>query len=311
MTSTAGTQDPTARRLTTGTVVVGVDGSDDSATALDWAIDLATERHAPVSVLTVLEEPRAVGPWGSLTVAAGLDDDSIATVRHQVRHALREALARRGEGAAPDVLVDVLIGPPAAVLVEATPADGHLVVGCRGMGGFQRLLLGSVSDAVTHHARTPVTVVRGEPRRAGGAVVVGVDGSEPGQRALAYAAQRARESGAELHVLYAWRPFESPWPPHEPGIVPALAEFEAEAGKRLAGLCSDLGSDLTVVQRLVRDAAGVALVAASATAGEVVVGSRGRGGFAGLLLGSTSTQVVRHASCPVTVVHPAAQGTQP
>lgn len=307
MAITTDVQASPSRQLVTGPVVVGVDGSEDAAAALDWGLDRAAQRHAAVSVVTVLEEPRAVGPWGAVSVASDLDDESIATARRQVRHALAEALRRRGSGPNPDVLVDVLIGAPADVLVEATPADGHLVVGCRGMGGFQRLLLGSVSDAVAHHARTPVTVVRGGRGHATGAVVVGVDGSPAAQRALAYAERRAREARAELHVLYAWRPFESPWPPHEPGIVPSLAEFEAHAGTRLADLCRDVAPDLTVVQRLVREGAGAALIAASATAGEVIVGSRGRGGFAGLLLGSTSAQVVRHASCPVTVVHPAAQ----
>ena len=307
MVTTSTAQESPSRQVVTGPVVIGVDGSADGAAALDWALDLATERKAPVSVVTVLEEPRAVGPWGAVAVASDLDDESIATARRQVRHALADALRRRGGGPGPDVTVDVLIGAPAAVLVDATPADGHLVVGCRGLGGFQRLLLGSVSDAVAHHAHTPVTVVRGDRRRATGAVVVGVDGSPAGQHALAYAEQRAREAGAELHVLYAWRPFESPWPQHEPGIVPSLAEFEAHAAQRLADLCSGVGADVTVVQRLVRDGAGAALIAASSTAGEVVVGSRGRGGFAGLLLGSTSAQVVRHGSCPVTVVHPAAQ----
>jgi nucleotide-binding universal stress UspA family protein len=308
MVTTTAAQESLPRRLVTGTVVVGVDGSEDAAAALDWALDLAAERQTAVSVLTVLEDPRAVGPWGALSVAADLDDESVATARRQVRHALAEALGRREAGPSPDVLVDVLVGAPADVLVAATPADGQLVVGCRGMGGFQRLLLGSVSDAVAHHARTPVTVVRGGRRHATGAVVVGVDGSAASQQALAYAEQRAREAGAELHVLYAWRPFESPWPPHEPGIVPALAEFEAHAGQGLAELCRDVAPELTVVQRLVREGAGPALIAASSTAGELVVGSRGRGGFAGLLLGSTSAQVVRHASCPVTVVHPSVQG---
>jgi nucleotide-binding universal stress UspA family protein len=307
MTTTSAAQEPSSRTVLAGTVVIGVDGSEDAAAALDWALDLATERHAPVSVVTVLEEPRAVGPWGAVAVASRLDDESVATARRQVRHALAEALRRRGSGPGPEVVVDVMIGSPAEVLVDVTPADGHLVVGCRGMGGFQRLLLGSVSDAVAHHARTPVTVVRGGRRQATGAVVVGVDGSAAGQHALAYAEQRAREAKAELHVLYAWRPFESPWPEHEPGIVPSLAEFEAHAAQRLAELCTGIGPDVTVVQRLVRDGAGAALIAASTTAGEVVVGSRGRGGFAGLLLGSTSAQLVRHAACPVTVIHPAAQ----
>jgi nucleotide-binding universal stress UspA family protein len=284
------------------TIVVGVDGSEDAGRALEWAIDVATERSAPVSVITVLEEPRAVGPWGVTTVAAGFDDESIAAARHQVRGALSQALTRRGVRAAPDVLVDVLIGPPAQVLIEATPAEGQLVVGCRGRGGFARLLLGSVSDAVAHHARTPVTIVRGAGPANGAPIVVGVDGSPGAHRALLYAAQRARESGRELHVVHAWRPFDAPWPEHEPGIVPPMAEFEEQARTRVAGLCADVSPDVPVHYRLVRSRAAEALVEASSAAAEVVVGSRGHGGFAGLLLGSTSAQLVRHGACPVTVV---------
>ena len=284
------------------TLVVGVDGSDDAARALDWAVEVATERGTSVSVLTVLEEPGAVGPWGVTTVVAGVDDDSIATARHQVRAALSRALSTRGLRTAPDVQVDVLVGPPAEVLLEATPADGQLVVGCRGRGGFRRLLLGSVSDAVAHHAQTPVTVVRGDVPDRGSPVVVGVDGSPNSRRAVGYAAQRAREGARELHVVHAWRPFDAPWPAHEPGVVPPLQEFEAQAREHLAELCADVDPEIRVTYCLPQAGAADALVQASHGAAEVVVGTRGLGGFAGLLLGSTSAQVVRHAECPVTVV---------
>ncbi len=284
------------------TLLVGVDGSADAARALAWAIEVATQRRAPVTVVTVLEEPRAVGPWGVASVATELDDESIATARHQVRSALAQALVGRGDREAPEVQTEVLIGPPAEVLLEATPDDGQLVVGCRGRGGFGRLLLGSVSDAVVHHARTPVTVVRGSVDAGEAPVVVGVDGSEGSRPALRYAAQRARETDRELSVVHAWQPFQAPWPAHEPGIVPPLAEFERQATQRLDDFCADAGAGCRIGYQLVRSHAAEALVDASATAAEVVVGSRGRGGFAGLLLGSTSAQVVRHARCPVTVV---------
>jgi nucleotide-binding universal stress UspA family protein len=135
-------------------------------------------------------------------------------------------------------------------------------------------------------------------------LVVGVDESPGGRRALRYAADRADREGATLTAAHAWALFGVPRPPAEPGIVPPLAEFEASAGKLLSDIVqSELGPRAATVElRVVQDAPARALLALAHDFDELIVGARGAGGFVGLLLGSTTTQLVTHAACPVTVV---------
>ena len=282
-------------------LVVGVDGSPDSMQALEWATAAARLRGSRLTVVSVLPEPGAVSPWGVLTVVDGLYEQGLDRARRQLAEQVERVV-----GADPPYYVEVRVraGNAAQVLVDAATAEDQLVVGSRGLGGFARLLLGSVSDAVAHHARGPVTVVRG-PRP--GPVVVGVDGSAASASALLFAVDRAREVGLPLTVVYAWSAFDGSWPRHEAGVVPPLADFERQAADELASYASPAitAEDVVVTTRLVRGGPGSALVEASTTASEVVVGARGRGGFAGVVLGSTSQQLVRHARCTTTVVRSA------
>ena len=141
---------------------------------------------------------------------------------------------------------------------------------------------------------------RGKARR----LVVGVEDSAGARRALRYAAARAAREGAQLTALYAWSMFDVPRPESEPGIVPPLSAFEQSARARLSGiLAEELGEGAAVVElRLVHESPTHALLSASREFDEVIVGGRGSGGFAGLLLGSTTSQLLHHAACPVTVV---------
>jgi len=139
-----------------------------------------------------------------------------------------------------------------------------------------------------------------------GGVVCGHDGSDAADRALTAAAEQARFRGCALHLLRGWRITEAPRPPDVPhGIVPSVAQFAAEVRRRLQSAVDDtLGAepDVEVVLHAPHASATDALLAAAETADLLVVGSRGLGGFTGLLLGSTSEQVIRHAHCPVLVV---------
>ncbi len=139
-----------------------------------------------------------------------------------------------------------------------------------------------------------------------GGVLVGHDGSASADRALAFGAEEARLRGWPLHVVRAWSLTKTPRPADVPhGVIPSDEEYEAavtaelrQALARVEGM-EDVGS---VRLHAVRGAPAPVLIAASANADLLVVSSRGRGGFAGLLLGSTSEQVVRHADCPVVVL---------
>jgi nucleotide-binding universal stress UspA family protein len=145
-------------------IIVGIDGSDHSRRALEWAVHEAAVRSVPLTVLTVQQE--AVDTWGGPVMVlpageAGIDKE----LAEQARVAAQRETDRMLAAAAPDgrparVTVNAVTGRPAEELLKAADGDADMiVVGSRGSGGFKRLLMGSVSTEVTHHARCPVVVV--------------------------------------------------------------------------------------------------------------------------------------------------------
>jgi nucleotide-binding universal stress UspA family protein len=212
-------------------------------------------------------------------------------------------LAVRGAGA---------VGSPAAELIARSAEAGLVVVGRRPRGALQAAVLGSVSFSVTLHARCPVVVVQSGSERLpgpGAPVVVGVDGSRSASVALTVAAQLARAWEAPLRVVCAWTtPVREPWSEMYagPADLDALRHSEevgAAAEVELAQQrARELDSDLVVGGAAVEGAASDVLLAESERAGLVVVGSRGHGGFAGMMLGSVGHSVLRGAHSPVTVV---------
>ena len=192
---------------------------------------------------------------------------------------------------------------PSQALLDVAADASLLVVGARGIGGFGGLLLGSVSRQVLHGARRPVAVVRDVAARAGGPVVVGVDGSDPSRRALQWAVDHARLARLPLVAVHAWHlpavasGFPTSWPdPAE--LAPGADRFLRQQLELVDT------SDLTepVWCRAVADRAGAALVDASSHASLVVVGSRGHGRLTNAVLGSVSDQVAHHATSPVVVI---------
>ena len=139
-----------------------------------------------------------------------------------------------------------------------------------------------------------------------GGVVVGHDGSVHADRALAVAAEEAQLRKLPLHVVRAWTITTTPRPKDVPqGIVASEDQYhDAVAADMTAAVERVLDEDhgLAITLHVVHGAAAATLIAASKQATVLVVGSRGRGGFTGLLIGSTSTQVVEHAACPVVVI---------
>lgn len=276
-------------------VVVGIDGSDGAAGALRWAAREATAREAvlvPVLAWTYLDQPGTEPFRPDFT-----EDDAVAFLAAAVEDALGDSY----DGPIEPTAVTEL---PAPALLDQAQRAALVVVGHRGTGGFAGLHLGSVSQNVAAHARVPVVVHRpaeGEPK---GRIVVGASNSDNGRVALEWAVAEAAYRGATLEVVHAWT---SPVMAFPTGVAfdPTLIS-EVEAASRadlealVAGAVGDSGVDVTTT--LVEGPTAAALIDAAARADLVVVGTRGRGGFKALLLGSVSNKVLHHAPCSVAVV---------
>jgi len=141
-------------------IIVGVDGSDHSRHALEWASGEAAVRRAPLTVLTV--QQAVAGYWGDPVRYPG-DDDLAEKARQTAQEETDRTLEKIDpESRPPSVTVRAVTGLPAEALLEAAADADMLVVGSHGAGGFKRLLMGSVSLQVTHHARCPVVVIPAE-----------------------------------------------------------------------------------------------------------------------------------------------------
>ncbi|MGC5050907.1 universal stress protein [Micromonospora sp. DT48] len=283
-------------------ILVGYDGSPDATAALEWALDQARRDPRPIRLAYVFEWLTVAG-WVGPGVTPGIWPD--AQARRQVEELVGKAAA---DAAAThpglDVRGEVLDGPPALLLEEASRQAGLLVLGSRGHGGFAGLLAGSTAVAVTAHAHCPVVVVRGRPTGGdrAGHVAVGVDGSEHSLLALGFAFEQAALHQVPLHVVRAWQPRRDQW--HldgEQARDAALAEHRAELDEALRRWQGTFPDVEVTVETAAAAPAGL-LIDASRNARLIVVGTRGRGGLRGMLLGSVSQQLIQHAHCPVAVV---------
>jgi nucleotide-binding universal stress UspA family protein len=238
--------------------------------------------------------------------------------RKQARLLLEDAQARVS-CLAPEVDVDThsAVGFPAAVLLSASRDACLVAVGARGLGGVGAIVVGSVGVELAARAACPVAVlpdnmieeqaVEEQPGERG--VVVGVDGSVPGEHALDFAFEEARAREVGVTAVHAWsRPVlpETILVPTAP-ITVNLASFGMAARELLEQTLAPFRErfpDVPVAARAVQGHAGGSLIDAAGGAGLLVVGSRGFGGFTGLLLGSVGQAVLHHAPCPVVVVRP-------
>ncbi|WP_431945200.1 universal stress protein [Micromonospora marina] len=280
-------------------ILVGYDGSADAAVALNWALDEAGRSGAPVRLAYVFEWLTVTG-WIGPGVAPGVWPDEAA--RQQVEELVRKAAADAAADR-PGLTVhgEVFDGPPALVLQERSAEAGMLVLGSRGHGGFGGLLAGSTAVSVTAHAHCPVVVVRDGQTATSGPVVVGSDGSESALRALGFAVERAAQRDVPLRVLRAWEPPGDRWVPPDFDPEQVAASERAAAEAELAPWRESF-PDVPAEIEAVPGSASSLLVEASRSAQLVVVGSRGRGGLRGMLLGSVSQQLIQHSHCPVAVV---------
>ena len=288
-----------------GPVLVGFDGTADARRAVAFAAAEATSRRVPLLILHAWSLPVSdVGfgtgvPWDHTTLDA-LRSDASALVAREA-----ELVAANHPGL--EVETAVAPGPPAAALIEASSEACITVIGSHGRGGFLGQLLGGVSRQVATHATSPTIVVRPKVGDSTGHIVVGVDGSPDSQRALEFAFDMASRHSRELLVVHTWdvppigalTGVPSPEPPQ---LLQDLADTEMRAMvEQLAGF-GDEYPDVQVHQRIIRGAPVSALSEAARGASLLVVGTRGRGGFRGLVLGSVSHGVLHHAPCPVAVV---------
>jgi nucleotide-binding universal stress UspA family protein len=286
-----------------GLVVVGADGSASSLAAVEVAALEARSRGAGLRVVHAFVWPAMHVPLGSSPL--GPPDGGL---QNMVDRLVAEAV-ERARAVAPDVEVGhvVVTGEPLTVLEAQSRAAELVVIGSRGMGGFVGLLVGSTAVHLAAHGRCPVLVVREQPH-ADGPIVLGVDGSVAGQKAVDFAFAEAALRNAPLVALHTWTTWNAPMPapqdPSEPYANPpgALAEEEErQLAEALAGR-QERYPGVVVEHRVVHGGTREALIEASRSAQLLVVGARGRGGFAGLLLGSVSQALLHHAQCPVAVV---------
>ncbi|MBC6461773.1 universal stress protein [Actinomadura sp. HBU206391] len=280
-------------------IVVGVDGSEHSLLAVDWAAGEASRRGESLRIV------HAIAPW----LFDPQVDAKVGAVREWLMDGGREVLdsaTDRAIARAPGLPVsaEMVSGGPARALVNEAKDAAMLVVGGHGAGELTGLLLGSVALQVTSHAPCPVVVV-GRPEPAAGEIAVGVDGSPNCAAAIEFAFGEAGLRGSRLRAVLAWSHPASLGPADmQPLVYDAeivAAEEERVLAESLAGLRSKFPG-VEVVNEVVKARPIRALAHASAGADLLVVGTRGRGGFTGLVLGSVSHAMLHHAHCPVAVV---------
>jgi nucleotide-binding universal stress UspA family protein len=281
-------------------IVVGFDRSHDARLAVRWAVDEAARLKAPLVFVYALQ-------WGP-EFADVTSPETDRRVRDQAQRIAEEATAEaaRLDPRLPTVAT-VVAGHPVTVLCEVSRGARMVVVGSRGHGGIAGVMAGSVSAAVAAHAHCPVVVVRELPAdRAGRPVVVGVDDSPQARLALDFAFAEAQARDATVLAVRAWR---RSMPSSRAAVAYQRAEEieEMESAERrfLHDTVQCVAARYPAVpseERIVDQRAAAALIEVAPKAQLVVVGSRGHGGFTGLLLGSVGMQLLHHARCPVAIV---------
>ncbi|WP_408015885.1 universal stress protein [Rhodococcus chondri] len=281
-------------------VAVGADGSPASTAAVKYAATMADRRGAGLTIVHSLD----YAPYGY----AGMDGGAYDWIEQDGRNVLAAA-EDCARGIAPTIGIETALsrGTGAQKLVDMSEHVTWVVVGASGAGKVATsLMLGNTAIKVATHAKCPVVVVRGESRETG-PVVVGVDGSATSKDAVATAFEEASFRGASVVAVHVWSDlgagaFEDP---RTAVLFPQSLEEEGSAvlAESLAGY-QERYPEVGVERRIYIDNPRGRLLEWSRHAQLVVVGSRGRGGLRGMLLGSTSNTLISTSHCPVTVVRP-------
>ena len=282
-------------------IVVGIDGSPFSKAAVWWAARDAAMRDVSLTVVHVLNASAVV--WPGTSTAVGFGQWRAEHAKTLIADAIAIAEQSIGRSGARLVSSEVMVSSVVPTLVGLSKDAQIMVVGSRGRGPFERRLLGSVSFGLVHHAQCPVAVIHDEypatPRAGRAPILVGADCSPPSESATSIAFAEASRRGVELVVLRAWTDVGAEAMPDVDW--PALKSVEDKIlAEQLAGWCRQY-PEVSMRREVVFDQPARRLVEYSESAQLVVVGSRGRGGFAGMLLGSVSEAVVQAAQTPVIV----------
>ncbi|MEU0969162.1 universal stress protein [Streptomyces sp. NPDC005917] len=282
-------------------ITAGVDGTEESLAALDWAAREAVRRGLPLRVVHAwrYEELGALG--GDRETQQGWVSDGVGES------------VRTVTGRYPDLVVsiDIVEGGPVEVLVDAAAGAELLALGSRGHGPVVGFLLGSVGQQVIAEAIRPVVLVRAGDRptaeAAGREVVVGQQGGEEDSvAALEFAFETAAARGATVRVVRAWT-----LPPvfaYSPGSLRLLDEtgglepYEKKALSEAVGPLRERFPDVPVAEHVEMGSAGQVLLSVAGRAQLMVVGRRAHRTAVGARIGSVAHGVLHHADCPVAVV---------
>ena len=282
-------------------VLVCVDGSAASDAAVAWGTREAIMRDLPITLVHAV--PPVVVGWPVGQLYADMPEWQHDSAQHVIDQARKTLNASLGDSKPPEIHTETVYSAIVPALIEATKNAWMIVAGSQGLGAVGRLLLGSVTTGLVHYAHCPVAVIHsdeGATPDPGAPVVLGIDGSPASEAATALAFDEASRRGVGLVALHVWS---------DVGVFPILGmdwhdrEKEAQEilAERLAGW-QERYPDVHVERKLFCDKPSEWLLKESEHAQLVVVGSRGRGGFPGMLLGSVSSAVAQSARVPVLVV---------
>ncbi len=280
------------------TWIVGSDGSAGSEHAVRWALAQAVGRTTAVKVLRAWHLPPMAGAEFGVAPLTDMEPGEALPGL--------EALAQDAIDAGVEVTSEVRYGGASRVLLDDSEEAALLVVGSRGLGGFRRLLLGSVSHQCATHAHGPVVVVpcaddEAPAESVVSRLVVGVDGSAASCEALRWAHAFA-QGRLPVVAIGAWSPsgFGADELHTEPERMFQHARLSFE--QAVDALEADIGAPGCFERKFVSGRPGVALVEECDDTTLVVVGERGHRGLMHGLLGSVATEVLHHAPCPVGVI---------
>ncbi|AHW65519.1 universal stress protein [Corynebacterium glyciniphilum] len=292
----------------TNEIVVAVDGSDAGAAAVAWAANAAAKRSAPLKLVTAYTMPQFMYADGMIPpqeLYDQLEEEAMAKINEA-----RELVRSFDENI--EVSYYIAESTPIDLLLQLSEEADIVVMGSRGLGGLSGLVLGSVSSAVVSHASSPVVVVRKDNdvtvNNKYGPVVVGVDGSDVSRKALEYAFREADARGATLRAVHSWA--DAQVQTSLVGLAAVQSQLDSMSAQERKILQDEIAPmrekypDVKVEEVVDRDRPIQVLKDNADDAQLLVLGSHGRGGFRGMLLGSTSRALLQYAPCPMMVVRP-------
>jgi nucleotide-binding universal stress UspA family protein len=279
-------------------IVVGIDDSPAARTAVRWAAGDAELRNVPLTLVHAVSPE--VSTWLTTPLPAGVMRWQQDHGRRLVDEALKVVEEASQRGGPAGVQSEILSSAAVPTLIDLSKDAEMVVAGAQGSGRWPGRRLGSVSSALLRQAHCPVAIIPEDmPGASQSPVLLGIDGSPASELATAIAFDEASRRHVGLVALHAWSDLDvSEWPGVDWPATQSMAE--AVLAERLAGR-QEQYPDVEVTRTVVQAQPARQLVQQSEEAQLVVVGSRGRGGFAGMLVGSVGETVAQMAQVPVIV----------